>query len=96
MPETTVVVRVDEELKAAFTGAAKAADRTTSQLLRDFMRDYVRQQVEQADYDAWLREKVEAGRTAVREGRVQSSEEVEAYFARRRAKALRGADEQDL
>lgn len=93
MAEATVIVRVDDELKAAFTEAAKAADRTTSQLLRDFMRDYVRQQAEQADYDAWLAEKIAAGRAAVREGRIRTSEEVEAYFAERRARSLRKADE---
>lgn len=96
MTEATVIVRVDDELKTAFTEAAKAADRTTSQLLRDFMRDYVKRQAEQAEYDAWLREKVEAGRKAVREGRVASSEDVEAYFAQRRAASLRKAEASNL
>lgn len=96
MTEATVIVRVEGELKAAFTDAAKAADRTASQLLRDFMRDYVRRQAEQADYDAWLRQKVEAGRAAIQEGRVKSSEEVEAYFAQRRAESSRKADESGL
>lgn len=41
MSESTVVIRVDEELKTAFASAAKAADRTASQLLRDFMREFV-------------------------------------------------------
>ncbi len=96
MTEATVIVRVDDELKAAFTEAAKAADRTTSQLLRDFMRDYVKRQTEQAEYDAWLSEKVEAGRKAVREGRVTSSDEVEAYFTQRRAESLRKAETSNL
>jgi len=86
--EASVIIRIEGELKAAFTRAAKTADRTTSQLLRDFMRDYVKRQAEQAEYDAWLREKVEAGRAAIREGRVSSNEEVEAYFAQRRAESL--------
>ena len=88
-----MIVRVENELKSAFTKAAKAADRTTSQLLRDFMRDFVRRQAEQADYDAWLRQRVEAGRAAVRDGRVRSGEEVEAHFAQRRAESSRKADE---
>lgn len=91
--ETTVIIRVEQKLKNAFTRAAKAADRTASQLLRDFMRDYVRRQEEQAEYDAWLRQKVEAGRAAIREGRVKPSEEVETIFAERRAASLRKADE---
>lgn len=96
MSEATVIIRVDDELKAAFAKAAKSADRTTSQLLRDFMRDYVRRQAEQADYDAWLARKVEAGRTAIRQGRVQADDEVEAIFAERRANSLRKADESGL
>lgn len=96
MTEATLIIRVEGDLKAAFTSAAKAADRTASQLLRDFMRDYVRRQAEQADYDAWLRQKVEAGRAAAQEGRVKSSEEVEAYFAQRRTESSRKADESGL
>lgn len=57
MPESTVVIRVDEELKTAFACAAKAADRTASQLLRDFMREFVSRQAQQEEYDQWLREK---------------------------------------
>lgn len=93
MTETTVIVRVEGKLKAAFTSAAKAADRTASQLLRDFMRDYVNQQAEQAEYETWLRQKVKAGRKAVREGRVKASEDVETYFAERRKRSLRKANE---
>ena len=55
MPETTFTFRVDEALKSAFTDAAKAHDRSGSQLLRDFMREYV----EKAEYDAWFRAEVE-------------------------------------
>ena len=92
MAGATVIVRVEDELKASFTEAAKAADRTTSQLLRDFMRDYVKSQAERAEHDAWLRKKVEAGRTALREGRVRPGEEVETYFAQRRADSRRKFD----
>ena len=55
MPETTFTFRVDDELKQAFTKAARANDRPGSQLLRDFMREYV----ERAEYDAWFRAEVE-------------------------------------
>jgi predicted transcriptional regulator len=55
MPETTFTFRVDQELKKAFTDAARANDRPGSQLLRDFMRNYV----ERAEHDAWFREEVE-------------------------------------
>lgn len=40
--ETTVIrARIDPDLKAAFEQACKANDRTTSQILRDFIRQYV-------------------------------------------------------
>jgi predicted transcriptional regulator len=55
MPETTFTFRVDQELKKAFTDAARANDRPGSQLLRDFMRNYV----ERAEHDAWFRGQVE-------------------------------------
>lgn len=38
--ETTFTFRVDSEIKRSFEIAAKANDRTSSQLLREFMRDY--------------------------------------------------------
>ena len=89
MPESTIVVRVDEELKAAFSDAAKAADRTTSQLVRDFMRDYIEERAGRTEYDAWYRKKVEAGLRAARQGSVKSGDEVERLFAARRAETRR-------
>ena len=53
--ETTFTFRVDQELKKAFTKAARADHRPGSQLLRDFMRDYV----ERAEHHAWFRAEVE-------------------------------------
>lgn len=91
MAESTVVVRVDDELKSAFADAAKAADRTASQLLRDFMRDFVRRQSDAGEYDAWFRRKVADGLKEAKAGRVRASEEVESHFARRRAATLRKA-----
>jgi len=88
MAESTVVVRVDDELKTAFAEAAKAADRTTSQLLRDFMRDFVKSQSEAAEYDAWFRRQVAEGIADARAGRVIPGEDVEAEFAERRKATL--------
>lgn len=89
MSESTVVIRVDDELKIAFASAAKAADRTASQLLRDFMRDFVSRQSQQKEYEHWLQEKVDLSRKALQEGSVVDNEDVEAYFAERRAKSMR-------
>ena len=89
MSESTVVVHVDDELKSAFAEAAKASDRTASQLLRDFMRDFVKSHAESAEYDAWFRQEVNEGITDARAGRVRPSEAVEAHFAKRRATTSR-------
>jgi|GEM_PF-3560886 len=40
--ETGFTIRIEQELKDAFVATAKSQDRTTSQVLRNFMRDYVK------------------------------------------------------
>ena len=89
MSEATFTFRVDEALKSEFSTAAKAHDRTGAQLLRDFMRDCVRQQQEAAEYDAWLRAKVERSRASADAGNLVPAAEVEAKFAARRAATRR-------
>lgn len=89
MGEATFTFRVDEELKSAFSEAAKSEDRTGAQLLRGFMRDYVARRREAEEYNAWFIEQVEIGRAAARRGEFVSGEEVEAEFAARRAETLR-------
>lgn len=89
MAESTVVVRVDDDLKNAFADAAKSMDRTTSQLLRDFMRDYVKTHADAKEYDSWLRQKVNEGVANARAGRVGPAEQVEVRLAKRRAGAAR-------
>jgi predicted transcriptional regulator len=96
MAGSTVIIRVEDELKDAFVRAAKADDRSTSQLVRDFMRDYVRRRAEQSDYADWLSQKVEAGRKAIRQGRVKPDKAVEPHFARRRGTSLRKVDKAGL
>lgn len=81
MAEATFTFRVDDHLKAQFTMAAKSKDRTSAQLLRDFMRDYVRRQEEAAAQDAWFRQQVQSGLDAADVGDVISAEEVEAEAA---------------
>lgn len=78
MSEATFTFRVDEELKGAFTTAAKSRDRTGAQLLRDFMRDFVKQQHDATEHDAWFRHEVQVGLDAANAGDVVPAEEVEA------------------
>lgn len=58
MAESSFTFRVEGDLKAKFTEAAKAHDRSAAQLLRDFMREYVMHEQDRAEHDAWFRSKV--------------------------------------
>jgi predicted transcriptional regulator len=89
MSEATFTFRVEEALKTEFSAAAKARDRTGAQLLRDFMRDYVKQQQEAAEYDAWLRGKVQRSKASADAGNLVPAAEVEARFAARRTATRR-------
>ncbi|MCU4122096.1 CopG family ribbon-helix-helix protein [Variovorax sp. N23] len=90
MSEATFTFRVEETLKAEFSNAAKANDRTGAQLLRDFMRDFVQRQQEAADHDAWFRRQVQLGLDAAKAGDLLQAEEVEAEAAAWRAETRRG------
>jgi predicted transcriptional regulator len=89
MAEATFTFRLEEELKAAFSEAAKAQDQTGAQLLRGFMRDYVKRQQEAVEYDAWFRQKVQQGLDSANAGHLIPADEVEAEFAVRRAETAR-------
>ncbi|MDO5679418.1 MAG: hypothetical protein Q4G54_03745 [Pelistega sp.] len=89
MSNTTLTFRVDEELKAEFSSAAKAQDRNAAQLLRDFMREYVKQEQESGEYDAWFRTQVQTGLDSANAGKLIPAAEVKAKFAARRAASLK-------
>jgi predicted transcriptional regulator len=76
MPEATFTFRVDDDLKARFSDAARRDDRTGAQLLRDFMRSYVERGM--PAHDAWFRRQVQIGLDAAGAGETISAEEVEA------------------
>lgn len=89
MNEATFTFRVDKTLKNEFTTAAKSRDRTSAQLLRDFMRDIVRQQQEAAEHDTWFRHQVKVGLDSANAGNLVPADQVEARFAARHAAARR-------
>ncbi len=95
MSDATFTFRVDDALKAEFSQAAKAHDRTGAQLLRDFMRDYVRQQQEAAAHDAWFHREVQAGIDAANAGNLIPAADVEAKFAAKRAATRRRLETAD-
>ncbi len=85
----TYTFRVDERLKDAFARAAEAGHRSGAQILRDYMSDYVQQQQDEAEYDAWFRREVQDGLASAAEDRLIPADEVEAYFAAKRAATRR-------
>lgn len=89
MSEVTFTFRVDEALKEQFTAAAKSKDRSSAQLLCDFMRDFVKEQQEAAEYDTWFRNKVQKALDSANAGNLIPAAEVEAKFAARRAATRR-------
>ena len=83
MSEATFTFRVDEALKAEFSAAAKARDRSGAQIIRDFMREFVQQ--EAAAHDVWFRRQVGIGLDSANAGHLIAAAEVEARFAAKRA-----------
>jgi predicted transcriptional regulator len=80
MGEATYTFRIDEaRSRAEFDEAAKATDRTAEELLRSLMEQYLAR--EQAEYDAWFIEEVDAGIAEADAGDVIPHEEVEAEAA---------------
>lgn len=90
MSESTFTFRVDEDLKSAFTAAAKGNDRTAAQILREAMREYVAAEAPPTpEYVEWLRGKVEKSRAQIARGEYRTNEEVEVYFAQKREELLK-------
>ena len=86
MSESTFTFRVDEDLKAAFTAAAKDNDRTAAQILRETMREYIAAEAPPTpEYVEWLRGEVEKSRAQIAAGDYYTNEEMKAHFAKKRA-----------
>lgn len=85
---STITFKLDADLRAAFMSAAQSADRTTSQLLRDFMRDFVaRREAERAESDL-----IRARMQSVRDGTavLVDHADVSAHLKRRAADSMAG------
>ena len=89
MSEATFTFRVDEALKSEFSTAAKACDRSSAQLLRDYMREFVERQHQAAEHDAWFRQQVRRGLDAANAGDLVPAEKVDAEAAAWRAATAR-------
>lgn len=91
--EAVFTMKLETQLRDEFMAEAQALDRPASQVARDLMREFVQRQRQAREHDAFVREKVEAGRKDARAGRGRSHAEVEADFSSRRAALLRNAGE---
>ena len=89
--QAVFTMKLEPELRDEFMAEAEAAHRPASQVMRELMREYVQRQREAREYDAYLQDKVEAGRASMRAGQGRPNDEVEAEFAARRAQVDRQA-----
>jgi predicted transcriptional regulator len=89
--EAVFTMKLESELRDEFVAEAEAAHRPASQVVRELMREFVQRQREAREYEDFLRGKVEVARASMGAGRGISNDDVEAEFAARRAKAIRGA-----
>ena len=83
--EAVFTMKLESELRDNFMAEAEASHRPASQVLRELMREFVDRPRQAREYDAFLANKVEAGRVSMRAGVGRSNDEVEAKFATRRA-----------
>lgn len=91
MPKEAVfTLKLESDLRDAFMAAAEASHRPASQVVRELMREYIRRQEDAQAYDDFVRGKVAKARDEIGAGRASEAEAVEARFAERRARALRG------
>lgn len=87
--EAVFTLKLESELRDAFVAEAAAMDRPASQIVREFMREFVHSRQVEREHDAWFRAEVEKALKDKRPG--IPDDEVERYFAKRRADAVRKA-----
>ncbi|MGD0226439.1 MAG: antitoxin of toxin-antitoxin stability system [Terriglobia bacterium] len=57
--EAVFTVKLETDLRDAFTAEAEAAHRPASQIVREFMREFVQRQREAREHDSWFRAEVQ-------------------------------------
>jgi predicted transcriptional regulator len=57
--EAVFTVKLESDLRDAFTAAAEETHRPASQIVREFMREFVQRQRETREHDAWFRAEVQ-------------------------------------
>ena len=57
--QAVFTVKLESDLRDAFTAEAEATHRPASQIVREFMREFVQRQREAREHDAWFRAEVQ-------------------------------------
>jgi len=78
-------LKIEPQLLAEFMSEADFMHRPASQIINDFMRKFIQSQREARNYDEFLKQKVEASRASMHAEIGHSNEDVEVFFANRRA-----------
>lgn len=82
--EAVFTLKLEPDLRRAFTATARANDRTASQVVRDLMREYIDRHQRVDEYAAFLSAKVERARAQAAARRCAAAADVEARFASKR------------
>ena len=83
--EIIFTLKIEPQLLADFMAEADFMSRSASQIINDFMREFIQIQREAHSYDEFLKQKVEASRASMHAEIGHSNEDVEVFFANRRA-----------
>ena len=93
--QAVFTMKLEAALHAEFTAEAEAAHRPASQVVRELMREFIQRQRAAREYDAFLRSKAQAGRSAILAGQGKPNEQVEREFTQRRSRAMNGESSLD-
>jgi hypothetical protein len=83
--EIIFTLKIEPQLLADFMAEAAFMHRPASQIINEFMRDFIQSQRETRNYDEFLKQKVEASRASMHAEIGHSNQDVEVFFANRRA-----------
>lgn len=81
--DVVFTMKIESELRDQFMAAAGTTKQSASQIVRDLMKEFIERQNEAQEYKEFLQRKIEKSRESIRAGRLVSSEDVKAEFAKR-------------
>ena len=84
--EAVFTMKLEADLRADFMAEADALHRPASQVVRELMREFIEQQRMKREHSDFVERKVALARASMRAGQGFGNDEVEAEFAKRRAR----------